>query len=879
VTLSVSAELSATFDLPECGEVDEELQLTVGARRATLRRVHCAVADGLLRHGDAHWPLPPQARAALLWLAFRRYSEVVALNRISGGLSGGAVFVVRPRLRAPDFAPADLMASAGPPEVLEAAWGSPLLVKFGPERDIRQEWDRSEVFLRDRQSPFVARNVDMLNVGAEGPWDPGRPNDPHATLISSFLGGELVQVERLDSLIRGASDPGAALRAIDSVVAHLATWHTNPRPHTFAMWPRAFRFAGNLPPAGWPANQPGAPWLAFGQYNFRKRNTGEVEEWDLPQADHAPPGDPKPSYGRAQFADGVRWDIPFGSTPHLEGHLLGSRERRDGLLYRIAHLPALFSLVHGDLNPRNVLCDAGKVWLIDFSHVGVGPILADLARLEVNLRLWCIELLPAAVGTAEAARALEFLLLDQFHRSDGGLEPVRKLARQLGANPDDLEKIARCVIHIRRLARRWCLPDFSDGRDYLAALYLTVLGLTRHAGRGHAGPVNERWVMEMYWVLEETLDRLFGRQPYDRDRRPYEPIFHVSAELVRDPHAPRRVDYICSTADGREALQPVEALRGVLQGSYHHLDAYQHSLSVLAYAEALLENPVEGLLRPRLLDAAVAGTLRGYGLSIPPASACQANPPDVEAPWFPSKRAAVEKWLAETLDPDAVLLLKWCALLHDVGKPGTRVLRRRGGTPEVQFHGHERYGARLLQSRLVAWFSDPVEGVSRVGLRLEQLIHDHHHSHQLVRDLSEPGKSAELFDLARGDPASAMWKWSPGAQPDLPLLLLHGYADRLAARGVRQGGTVTRWGEITLALLTHLACGQSARAVREAMIHAACVRAQELLAQGCFPARQMNRATGILRGACAESNVAPEQFLEFLRNTISSDELRSRLKN
>src|SRR5262249_39863975 len=40
----------------------------------------------------------------------------------------------------------------------------------------------------------------------------------------------------------------------------------------------------------------------------------------------------------------------------------------------------------------------------------------------------------------------------------------------------------------------------------------------------------------------------------------------------------------------------------------------------------------------------------------------------------------------------------WAALLHDIGKPGTRVERAGEGT----FHGHETLGAQLADGRLAA---------------------------------------------------------------------------------------------------------------------------------------------------------------------------------
>jgi poly(A) polymerase len=130
----------------------------------------------------------------------------------------------------------------------------------------------------------------------------------------------------------------------------------------------------------------------------------------------------------------------------------------------------------------------------------------------------------------------------------------------------------------------------------------------------------------------------------------------VAAELDKlllgaDPVA--GIDLMVSTGLGDVVLPEVGGMRMAIDEHHQHKDVYQHSLTVLRQA----------------ID------LEGSG------------------------------------DPD--LVLRWAALLHDVGKPATRKHENDGG---VSFHHHEVVGAKMTRKRMRAlkYSNQMVDDVSQL---------------------------------------------------------------------------------------------------------------------------------------------------------------------
>ena len=764
---------------PESGRDDEVAVLLRGQpERGTpsclvlLRRTACLINTALLdRHGGSS-PLWPQTRAALLFHGWKRYQELVALKRFSTGLSGADVLVFRPRLRDPEHG-SSAWHEAEVPGVLSRAWGSCLLVKTGPAAKLRQEWERFQTFLVSRLHPFMGRTEALLEVQA--PEDAAavrtgiRPTlEPSATLIGSFLGGEALQVEPLEWLMRTA--PAERLAApLTRLFSVLAPWYGGAVQAPLDRWRKVFGRDGD------------GPLLLFGKYDLTR------------------------SKGRQSYARELYWDLPFVSKEHLHHHLLG-RDGRSGLLPRLAErIEVRYSLIHGDLHPRNILAEGDHVWLIDFGEAGVGPTLFDFAKLEVMLRLWCLDLGPGGADLEALAREFEEGLLELLIGSEASLAPVHQLAERMDVDAGDLGRLARSIDLIRRQALSYTVGR-PDRCDYLAVLYLTVLHTLRYFHKEMGRLANYRLLMALAWTLEEILSRFVGLEPFRRSHLSVDLRRLLSREWLAAPRAPARVRYLLQRPEGRKALAPLVAARGVLQNESHHLDVLDHTLLVLANLEVVLDAPLAALEDPVGFERAVADSLREQGFPLVPLSQrpAAAAAPASAPPW----REEVARFLEQRLDPGAKLLLKWVALLHDVGKPGTR-RQTADVPPRVQFRGHEAHGLNLLGDTLRQLFpGEDEDGPGRQ--RLRGLIAQHHLHHVLLDRFLQPARLAGLRQALVDDDAgheelrflaSHLDKERNPRAADFPLLILHGFADVAACKGTASRTALAAVAEVDLWLL------------------------------------------------------------------------------
>jgi hypothetical protein len=771
--------------------------------RIILRRTAWRINAALLSHGDRSAVLLPQTRAALLWFGYERFSDLLGLKRFTSGLSGSDVLVFQPVLRKLTDVPdqegnpvTDFQRPACqdgelarpklayPPDQLRASgiqtWGSLLLVKTGPASKIQKEWQVFCKTLLDRAHPFMSRwdaYLPTLPALAGEDKQPDEAARPQATLIGSFLGGDLLQVGSLEAALRGPDSVERCQEILEKLFSVLAPWYAGFELAPLRNWGKVFQPGGN------------AGLLMFGKY-----------DWSLKCADGQ-------VLGRDEYVEPLSWDVAFITKDHLHKHLLGpGKDGKPGLLFRLADLPVRFSITHGDLHPRNILADQDNVWLLDFGESGANaPTLYDFAKLEIFLRLWCLDLSPAAQRIDEGAARLEKALLDVLLGTASTIEEVDELAEKIGAEPAVLRKVVACIIWIRRRVMPFTLGSPAR-QDYLAVLYLSALQTLQYAARERDRLANYRLVVTMSCVLEDLLSRLLDMTPFPRGRQSLDCKYLVKPSWLAAPGAPARIAYLMNRRDGQEALPFVAAMRGIMQNPFHHLDIFDHTLLVMANLEELLANPLRSLTSPARFQRRVARALRRQRLFL---NSQRSRPLQTELPCMDGLVPfldEIQEMLGRWLDPRTCLLVKWLCLLHDVGKPATRCLHAgRDGRRVVQFRGHERYSAFMVEERLKDWFPDEQE-----RMRLLELIKRHHQHHQFMDQFVGKPCFAELRaglvqGKERGEIRALRDCFDPGKKdgyiPDFPLLILHGFADVAACAGPDSTTDLGQVAELDLILL------------------------------------------------------------------------------
>jgi putative nucleotidyltransferase with HDIG domain len=241
-------------------------------------------------------------------------------------------------------------------------------------------------------------------------------------------------------------------------------------------------------------------------------------------------------------------------------------------------------------------------------------------------------------------------------------------------------------------------------------------------------------------------------------------------------------------------LPELEALKGVEQNPYHHLDVHGHTLAVLEQALELEQQERLGEL-------------------------------------FGDRAAEVAGVLKETVADELTRsgALRFAALLHDIGKPATRTVNEEG---RVLFLGHDRVGAEM-----VGEVCTRLRTSRRLREQLTAMTTDHLVLGFLVHERPLPRR--RVYDyLARTDPIPV----------DTTLLTV---ADRLATQGPKTRAEAV---EAHLDLARELI--PDALAWQREGPPASPVGADELAEAGVAPGPEMGRILAELSAAAFSGEVS-----------------------
>ncbi|WP_240498202.1 CCA tRNA nucleotidyltransferase [Williamsia sp. 1135] len=147
-----------------------------------------------------------------------------------------------------------------------------------------------------------------------------------------------------------------------------------------------------------------------------------------------------------------------------------------------------------------------------------------------------------------------------------------------------------------------------------------------------------RFVSQLGFSLSPGVFAATVRMAAQIDRITVERVAAELDKLILGEHAVEGVDMLCETGLAERVMPEIPGMKLAIDEHHQHKDVYTHSLTVLSQAIDL-----------------------------------------------------------EDGDPD--LVLRWAAILHDIGKPGTRRHEPNGG---VSFHHHEVVGAKMVRKRLRA---------------------------------------------------------------------------------------------------------------------------------------------------------------------------------
>jgi poly(A) polymerase len=250
-----------------------------------------------------------------------------------------------------------------------------------------------------------------------------------------------------------------------------------------------------------------------------------------------------------------------------------------------------------------------------------------------------------------------------------------------------------------------------------------------------------------------------------------ERVFMELCRVLDAPGAVRGLALMGELGATAVVLPELEALRGVTQSHYHHLDVYGHTMEVLERTIALQREPAvilsqgPSLAQGHILSQGPSLSRGRSDVGSAPRGAGRIGAESVGGEIVTGEAlfALLREPLADGLTRGGAL--RWGALLHDAAKPLTREVRPADA--RVTFIGHDVLGAQLAgdvlgRLRASSRLRGHVAALVRHHLRLGFLVHE-----------PQPLHRRSVFAYLRA---------CEPVEVDVTLLSI---ADRLATRGER----------------------------------------------------------------------------------------------
>ena len=291
------------------------------------------------------------------------------------------------------------------------------------------------------------------------------------------------------------------------------------------------------------------------------------------------------------------------------------------------------------------------------------------------------------------------------------------------------------------------LIDLQGGRRDLAARLVRAVSERSFRDDPVRGLRAVRLAAELGFTLEEQTATWLRR---DAARLAWSHLERVRYEMVRIVALAGAADHL-RQLDSLDllgiVLPEVVDLQGVEQSPPHTLDVYEHSLETIQQLEWMLE-----------IIIGAEGT-EGTQRAEPPTPNFQHRTTNAEEVLRAGLMPFSAAWRTHLAQPSSAertrgMMLKWAALLHDLGKPKTRSLEADG---KVRFLQHEVIGAELAAGVLrrlrfthaeVHWVESIVRQHMRPALLADEPALTRRAIYRFFRDVGEAGVDTCLLSLA-----------------------------------------------------------------------------------------------------------------------------------